>query len=295
LILGSQINGTRRIRAVADEDTLVVEVAAYAPGLNYGFGGTAVSVAPVNDETVGYVYEYNNRMKIKRWTRFRGMNWDWGTVSQLSRLYFGKNGRIYRYGSAVDKYTADKIGDYTKLTWANNTAYAAGDRVPDSVTKQVYTCLIAHTSPVSGTFKQARTANPTYWEEFAGIPISWEMETSWTDFKDRIANKQVEVVRFDTKGKSEFEFSIYTNSIREDFETWELIPRRVSIFVGQDAPGFGAGTQPYGGGRNTRQEWLRGMPVEGKLFRLRFAGSSTEGLTVSSATLYYHKRPTALT
>jgi hypothetical protein len=179
--------------------------------------------------------------------------------------------------------------------WTNGTVYGVNDRVPDSVTKQVYVCLVTHSSPSTGTFKQARTANPTYWSEFPGIPINWEMETSWTDFKDRMANKQIEVVRFDTKGKSEFEFSIYTNSIREDFETWELIPRRVSIFIGQDALGWGAGPQPFGGGRNTRQEWLRGMPVEGKLFRLRFAGSSTEGLTVSSATLYYHKQPTALT
>lgn len=292
---GSKINGTRRIRAIADEDTVVVEVDTYQPGLNYAFGGNSVTVAPVNDETIGYVYEYNARMKIKRWTRFRGMDWDWGTVSQLSRLFFGKNGRIYKYGNSVDKFSADKIGDYTKKTWANSTAYAIGDRVLDSTYKQVYLCLIAHTSPAAGTFKDARDATPTQWTEFVGNPINWEMETSWTDFKDRMANKQIEVVRFDTKGKSEFSFSIYTNSIREDFETWELIPRRTSIFIGEDAPGWGAGAQPFGGGRNTRQEWLRGMPVEGKMFRLRFEGSSTEPLTIASATMYYHKKPTALT
>lgn len=295
LILGSQINGTRRIRAVVDDNTVVIEVDPYSPSLNYGFGGIAASAKPVNDETPAYVYEYNYRLKIRRWTRFRGMDFDWGAVSQLANLYFGKNGRIYRYGNASNKFAADKLGDYTKRVWANSTAYAVGDRVLDSTYKQVYICLTAHTSAASGTFKQYRDANRTQWTEFTGIPINWELETSWTDFKERKMNKQIEVVSFDTKGSSEFEFSIYTNSIRTDFETFQLIPNRTTVFIGEDAPGFGAGTQPYGGGRNTRQEWLRGMPVYGKMFRLRFAGSSIKPLTIAAATMYYHKLPGALT
>jgi hypothetical protein len=296
LILAANINGVRRIRAVVDEDTVVIEVPLYPTGLNYAFGGINGAVKPVNDETPAYVFEYNARLKIRRWTRFRGMNFAWGAVSQLSRLYFGSGtGRVYKYGNALDKFPADMLGDYTKRVWAINTAYVAGDRILDASYRQVYIVLVNHTSPASGTFKAARDAHPTWYDEFTGIPIDWELETSWTDFKDRMSNKQIEVVRFDSKGSSEFEFSIYTNSIREDFETFELIPRRTTIFIGQDAPGFGAGAQPYGGGRNTRQEWLRGMPVEGKLFRLRFAGSSVKPLTVSAATMYYHKKSGALT
>lgn len=295
-ILAANVNGKRLIRAVADEDTLVIEVPAYPAGLNYSFGGVAGAVKPVNDETPAYVFEYNARLKIRRWTRFRGWNFAWGAVSQLSRLYFGSGtGRVYKYGNALDKFPADKLGDYTIRTWANSTAYVAGDRILDSAYRQVFIVLVNHSTPSSGTFKAARDANPTWYDPFTGVPIDWEMETAWSDFKDRMTNKQVEVVRFDTKGASEFEFSIYTNSIRTDFETWELIPRRTTIFIGEDAPGFGAGGQPYGGGRNTRQEWLRGMPVEGKLFRLRFAGSSIKPLTVSAVTMYYHKRSGALT
>lgn len=295
LISAAKINGTRRIRAVVDDNTLVVEVDAYPAGLNYSFGGINGTIKPVNDETPCYVYEYNSRMKIRRWTRFRGLNFDWGTVSQLSNLYFGKSGRIYRWGNASNKFTGDKLGDYTKRVWANSTTYAIGDRILDSTYKQVFIVMVDHVTSSSGTFKQARDANPTWYADFTGLPINWELESSWTDFKERKVNKQIEIVSFDTSGSSEFEFSIYTNSIRTDFETFARIPNRTTYFVGEDGPGFGAGPQPYGGGRNTRQESLRGMPVYGKMFRLRFAGSSIKPLTVSAATMYYHKLPGALT
>ena len=287
----SIINGRRRIRAIYNEDTLVVECGTYPVGKNFGFGGTNITLKPVNDETPAYVYEFNSRLKIARWTRFRGLDFDWGAISQLNKLFFGKNGRIYKMGNNVDKYSADKIGDYTKRSWANSTAYVQGDRVLDTTARQVYICMENHTSPSTGTFKQYRNnpANHGIWEEFQGIPINWEMETAWTDFKERKTNKQIELAAFDTEGSSEFEFSIYTDTIRTDFESFLLIPNRTTIFIGQDAPGFGAGMQPYGGGRNTRQEWLRGIPVYGKLFRLRLAGSSIHPLQVNAVTLYYHK------
>jgi hypothetical protein len=290
-VQASMVNGRRRIRAIQDDDTLVVEIDPYPLGTNYGFGGTAITVKPVNDESPAYVYEYNKRLKITRWTRFRGLDFDWGAISQLNKLFFGKLGRIYRFGNNLDKYSADKIGDYTKRVWANSTAYAQGDRVNDAAVRQVYICMVAHTSPSTGTFKQYRDnpATRDNWEEFKGLAITWEMETAWTDFKDRKYNKQIEVVSFDTEGSSDFEFSIYTDTIRTDFESYQLIPNRTTIFIGQDAPGFGAGMEPFGGGRNTRQEWLRGMPVYGKLFRLRFAGSSVDPLQVNAATMYYHK------
>jgi hypothetical protein len=295
MVPASAINGTRRIHAVYDADTLIVECDPYPAGLNYTFGGLVGTVKPVNDETPAYVYEYNSRLKIRRWTRFRGLNFDWGAVSQLSSLFFGKHGRIYRLGGASAKYGADKLGDYTIRVWQNSHAYAVGDRILDSTYKQVFIVLLAHTTPASGTFKVVRDANREWYMEFPGVPIQWELETSWTDFKERKTNKQIELVSFDTKGSSTFEFSVYTNSIRNDFATLDLIPNRTSIFIGEDAPGFGGGTQPYGGGRNTRQEWLRGMPVYGKMFRLRFAGASIKPLTVSATTVYYHKLPGALT
>lgn len=288
-LLGSMVNGRRRIRHVVDKSTLVIEVDPYPANTNESFGGNAVVIAPVNDETIGYVYEYNSRLKIRRWTRFRGMDYDWGTRSQLNRLFFGKNGKIYVYGDNSNKYSADHIGDYDALSWSNATPYVAGYRVLDSSNNTIYQCLLDHVSAGAGTFAAARLANDALWAEFEGYPISWEMETSWTDFKMRKMNKQIELCGFDTEGSAEFEFSIFTNSIRQDFESLLLAPNRSTVFVGENTPGFGGGDQPFGGGRNTAQEWLHSIPAFGKLFRLRFAGSSIHPLTINAVTLYYHK------
>jgi hypothetical protein len=288
-MLASSVNGRRRVTAVVDADTVLIEVGAYVTGLNYTFGGNSGSIKPVNDETPAYVYEYNARLKIRRWTRYRGLDFDWGTVSQLGSLFFGKNGRIYRLGNASNKFPADKLGDYTVRVWTNNTAYTVGQRILDSVYKEVFIVIADHTSPAAGTFHDARDAHEDWYIAFTGIPIKWELETSWTDFKTRMTNKQIELVRFDTNGSSDFQFSVFTNSLREDFETLQLIPNRTTIHIGEDAPGFGAGAQTWGGGRNTRQEWLHGMPVYGKMFRLRFEGASIKPLSISAATMYYRK------
>lgn len=287
-ILGSQINGRRRIRHVIDGDTLVVEVDAYAPGINQSFGGSSVTVKPVNDETIAYVYEYNLRLKIRRWTRFRNLDFDWGMVSQFNKMFFGKNGRVYQFGDTNSPLSADKIGDYTYFEWKNSTAYEVGDRLPDS-NGLVYEVQVAHTSPAMGTFAAARIANPTYWAEFLGEPISWELETGWSDFKERKFNKEIEIIGFDTKGTASFTFAVFVNNAKYDFATYELIPVRETEFVAQNTPGFGGGDQPFGGGRNTAQEWLHSMPVTGKLLLLRFSGSSIHPLQVNAATLYYHK------
>lgn len=49
-------------------------------------------------------------------------------------------------------------------TWANSTIYAIGDTVVDGSTAVLYTCAVAHTSPViPTTFAQDRINHPTYW------------------------------------------------------------------------------------------------------------------------------------
>lgn len=48
-------------------------------------------------------------------------------------------------------------------TWAVSTAYAVNDIAIDSAATTTYKCLVAHTSPASGTFSDSRAANPSYW------------------------------------------------------------------------------------------------------------------------------------
>jgi hypothetical protein len=55
--------------------------------------------------------------------------------------------------------------------WENSFSYTIGDRTVDETAGQVYRCLVAHTSPSTGTFDDARTANPTYWQALTVTPV----------------------------------------------------------------------------------------------------------------------------
>lgn len=300
-LLGSAANGTRVVRHIVNKDVVVIETSSYPINYNQDYGGTAVTITPVNDGSIGYIYEYNPRLKIRRWSRFKGLDFDWGARSQFNKLFFGKNGKIWQMGDANNPFSADKIGEYDKAAYATSFAYTVDTRVRDTVDGLVYICLIAHTSHASNTFPQARLANPTFWEEYFGEEIPWEMKTAWSDFDKRKTNKQIELVSFDTEGSATFTFSIFANDILRDFESLLSDPLVGTDFAGQNTatdfvaagtPGFGAGEQPYGGGRNTANEWLHSMPAFGKIFQFRFTGSSIHPLKVSAVTLYYHQGDT---
>jgi hypothetical protein len=51
----------------------------------------------------------------------------------------------------------------TPLDWAISTAYAVGDRALDTDDNTRWKCLVAHTSPSTGTFAAARIATPGQW------------------------------------------------------------------------------------------------------------------------------------
>lgn len=288
-LLGSMVNGRRRIRHIVDKSTVAIEVDEYPSGINTSFGGTAVIVTPVNDETLGYVYEYNPRLKIRRWTRFRNLQFDWGTRSQLNSLFFGRDGNIWKMGDASNPLSADMVNYYDQNGgFASTTTIEEGYRIRHEASGTVYIAKQTFTHSGSDIAEHA-AANPNDLEEYLGEEISWAMDTAWSDFDMRKYNKEVELVGFDTEGSATFTFSIFTNSIYKDFESLQLAPVRESEFVGGNSPGFGAGLQPFGGGRNTAQEWLHSMPCSGKLFRFRFSGSSIHPLKITAVTLYYHK------
>lgn len=67
--------------------------------------------------------------------------------------------------------------------WENSFAYTVGDRTVDETAGQVYRCLVAHTSPATGTFAAARAANPTYWQALTVTPVftdDWATATSYS-------------------------------------------------------------------------------------------------------------------
>jgi hypothetical protein len=62
----------------------------------------------------------------------------------------------------------------TPTAWAVSTAYAVNARALDTADNTRWKCLVAHTSPGTGTFAAARTAAPTQWtREMASDNVSF--------------------------------------------------------------------------------------------------------------------------
>lgn len=106
------INGRRRVVSVVDDDAFILELGgAPIAQANINGGGSTVKYTPVNDESICYGFEYNRSLKIKRWTRLRGLQFSTGCQSQRGQMFFGHEGKIYKYGSAHDPIHADYVGD----------------------------------------------------------------------------------------------------------------------------------------------------------------------------------------
>lgn len=280
-----QLNGKRKVRYVVDENTLIVEVGPYIVPEGITLGGDTITVTPVNDETICYAYEFNHRLRDRRWTRFTGLNFDWGARSQLNRLFFGYGSKIYRFGTTAEPLHADYINDYDYRDYINDHPFKVGDRVRDGV--DIYECTLDHVSPNSGTFAEHRSDEPRLWKSYVGRPIKWDIRTPWTEFEKRINDKTIEDVSFDTSGTGGFTFEIFSNSHLIDPESYLPSPNRALDFVGAQTGGFGAGPQPFGGGRNTEPEWLHGIPVTGKIFQLRMHGEDVNPLKITAVTIHY--------
>jgi hypothetical protein len=69
-----------------------------------------------------------------------------------------------------------------KGNWLNATSYLIGDRTFDDVTGELFQCLVANTSPVSGTFAAYRAANPTHWLQATNLPSSRGLWTSGVNY-----------------------------------------------------------------------------------------------------------------
>ena len=56
--------------------------------------------------------------------------------------------------------------------WTNSTVYTVGLRVTDTADGTMWQCLVAHTSPGSGTMADYRASNPTHWQLVSAFPNS---------------------------------------------------------------------------------------------------------------------------
>jgi len=286
-LLASQINGRKRIVSIVDSDNVIVDLGA-APGSanDTNGGGQNVTVTPINDETFVYVFEYNKEFRTRRWTLYRGWNFDCACVSQRGKVFMAKGLKVYRMGDNEGPLYSDFVNDYDWPVWFNSWEYVSGSRVKDGNT--VYICTQDHTSAATGTFEDERDAIEGLWIKYEGTPIKWELETPWSDMQDRGKFKINRYISLDSEGYDHFTVSAFVNKIRRDPETNELRPYRSLDMQAGDSGGFGI-QHPggWGGGRRTREQKLWPMSIRAKLIRWRYEGVTSKRVRIISHTMYY--------
>lgn len=121
-----------------------------------------------------------------------------------------------------------------------------------------------------------------------GVPIGFEWEMPWADFKRRMDIKQLRYIALDTQGSAEFTLSAFVDNIVQQQGT--DVPMLQMTFVGGDAGGYGNvqyGNAPYGGGRRSSDERLFAWTTKLKLLKLRFTGITTAKLKFISVSIAY--------
>jgi hypothetical protein len=282
------INGVREVVSVVDPNTVVIQL-GNVPDDNRDFygGGNNMTVTPINDESVVYVFEYNKEFKLRRWTRYRDWDFDCACSSQRGQVFMCKGLKVYMMGNNEVPIYGDYIGDYDRRVWYNSTEYVEGIRVRDT-DGTVYTCTRTHVSPATGTFEDHRNEDENNWIEYQGTPIHYEIETPWSDMRERGRVKICKFVNLDVEGYGAFQLEAFVNQIRVNRLTQQLAPVRSLQFHAGETGGFGiqySGT--WGGGRRTRDEKMWPFEFRGKLIRWRISGKTLVRQKFVSLTMYY--------
>lgn len=277
--LSSKINNEYRriIGVLSNTQQLVNTFSVYDPLSN-----VFVTMTPSSEHLV---YTSNAKERYKAWSKFTGWDWTCGCASFLGRVYFAKGTRIYQYGNKTfgETYNADKEYDRDK-TWVASTSMTVGELVYDPVNDRVYKCLVSHTSGAT-SFATDRTSFPSYWEEYTGLPISFELEQPWFSGREPMQLKFLKFLSLATKGSGEFTVEAFVDNIYKDEDGVRLndefgaqIQPQLSLdFVGNDALGFGF-NGVFGGGRRSRDPRLWKFPTKFKSVKFRIVGSTKRAL-----------------
>lgn len=289
----ADINGERRVVGIVDENTFLFKVGAIPTVSGINGGGSSINIAPINDENIMYVYQYNPSLKIRRWTRYRQLKFDTGCRAKDGTIYFFRDGKCYEWGTSDKNYHADELNEYDSV-WAAATAYTVGKRVRQTTgAGTTYVCIVAHTS--TGTFADDVETSEN-WEIYKGLPISWVAETPWSDYGKRLYKKINKYLTCDSTGTGKFRIDAFVDNIYRELLAEELSSASITdyavyaatqSFIGGDAGGFGAGEQSYGLGLRTREQHNYEFPFECKFAKLRYSGATTEKLRIVASHMLY--------
>jgi hypothetical protein len=241
-----------------------------------------------------YVYTYNQKLRLQAWSLYEFSEpFTSACTSFLGRVFLTKGTRVYKQGNKAfgETFYADYLSDRDS-DWLNATAYTVGDLILDTDLDTVYECLVSHTSPATGTFADQRTSEPTFWIEYTGREIDFEMELPWLDGKEPMTVKQSRFIQIGSLGDAQFTFEAYVDNLYKDVDGNVIYDPGLSIdFVGNQEGGFGADPdQPFGGGRRSGDPRLFNAPVKFKTLKPRIYGSSkNHALQITSMTFLFAK------
>lgn len=305
----NDVNGTKRVAAILDENTIAVEIDTPAI-VTYTLtgGGDNVRCTPVNDETIGYVLSYNPSLKIRRWHRYKSLNFDCGTVDKEGRLFFAKGNKIFRMGTIQNPIYVDRKNDYDYNYWDYTKQYKKGEIVriqtppvgqevsppyqnpnywKSYVATQDTNVYVPGESPT--TFDTYLSAYPGHWEIYTGEDIEWVVETPWSDMKNRLNSKIGKLITVDAHGTDNLIIDLFADNVKENpLEIVNnLAPQISKQFTAKSGGGFGTSNPSYGGGIQTKQQLNHAFPFKGKLIKLRIRGSSRSKLKLIAVILHY--------
>lgn len=117
-----------------------------------------------------------------------------------------------------------------------------------------------------------------------GEEIDFEIEWPWVDLGERVKKKKCRFLQLETTGTARFTMKMYVDNIETDVNGSDN-PTIQMQFVGGDSGGYGAGTQPYGGGRRSSDERPWRWISDFKIAKLAITGSTREPLGIISVSL----------
>lgn len=130
--------------------------------------------------------------------------------------------------------------------------------------------------------------DPAISDSTNGNPITFAWELPWADFGDRALVKMMRYLALSTEGTAQFTVQLFVDNIYRN-TSQALDPTLTMNFVGGESGGFGAGEQPYGGGRRTIEERGFAWTTKCRIAKFRFSGSTTAPLRVIDITISYQR------
>lgn len=230
-------------------------------------------------ESIGFMFTYLKKLKVEAWSELRHWNWTCAARSAEGRVFFGRGGKLYRYGDASDPVYADLVGDVEPFSDGQDFSDGTG------------------WTPIATDGSQT------------GLPISFDWELPWSDIKKRGNLKKSYYIGLDTQGDAEFTQEMFIDNMLYDLSSpgesftddtlfsdgtgfaaeAGYLPALTLDMRGGDAGSFGGSSfgTLFGDGRTTSDEHLYAWPCSFKLMKLRTHGHTRRPLRIVSLSLYY--------